>query len=158
MTPVADRPPDAPGPDAPAPAKAPANDAAAVADADALIAAIARPPLARTFLLSLGIHLVLILLTSVQFFHLCVKYNTLDPRPVIRKMEQEAREQEQEAKRQAARERALAGQSATREPSAKDQDRKDAGEGTLEGTGELEGTPKGRPTKSDVRLDELDLE
>ena len=78
------------------------------ADADALIADIASPPMAKAVLIAVAVHLVLILVTSVHFLILCGRHGTMDPRAVISQLKQEEREAQEAAQREAARKAAPA--------------------------------------------------
>lgn len=63
-----------------------------------LMADIASSPLTRKLLVSLGVHVLLVVLTSTPFIVLCFRYGTLDPRPEHERALAELREKGEPAK------------------------------------------------------------
>ncbi len=61
-------------------------------DPESLIADLSRPQMFRMLTYALLIHILIILITSVGFISLCVKYHSMHPRQVIRVLDREAAE------------------------------------------------------------------
>ena len=125
---------------------------------DELIADISRPSLGRELLISIGIHAVVLLITSIGFIALCFRHHTLDPRAAINAIEQAKRDQELEAKREAARAKILAAQAQrkageTKTGTAAPPDKDGAKPKILETIHEKSSK---RPASSNVSLDELE--
>ena len=87
-------------------------------EADGLMDAINRSPMTKIVLLSLGIHLALLLLTSVRYLALCTKHGTLDPKARIAEMKAAEDEAAREAERQEALEAIAKKQKAAEEAAA----------------------------------------
>lgn len=133
--------------------------------ADELMADIARPAIGKMLLISAGVHLLVLLLTSIRFISLCIEHHTMNPRAVITAIKQEQHEKELEAKREAAREKILAARKKKKADTEKGprgeeaQPKADAGKDKPKVIRDIEAKSKERPAKSDVTLDELkDLE
>jgi len=146
-------------------AKVDQDDASAL-DADALMADVARPAIGKMLVISIGIHVALILLTSIRFIALCFEHGTLDPRAAIKVIKADRREKELEKRREADRKKTLAvkakkkaGQKAKGKEGAAESggEPKTAGEKKKPKVlRDIEAKSKERPTQPDVNLDELD--
>ena len=115
-------------------------------------------------LLSLGIHILLVLLTSIGFIKLCVVHKSLDPRAVIAQQKEEADQQEKEAKKAKLQEEAIKkqkkqkdGKTAPVQNNKPTAGEKPAGEKIAPVEKRLQETSKERPKGSGMDLD-LDLD
>jgi len=119
---------------------------------DELMADISRSSLSKTLPISLGTHLAVILLTSIPFLVLCVRYGTMDPFTIQAAMQQEqpdGRDTSAEPLKQADE---PAGETA---PSAAPQPEAQPDKSAIER--EVEKTDSSRPTEPSISLeDELD--
>ena len=129
------------------------------------MAEIARPVIGKMLVISVGIHLVLLLLTSIHFISQCFEHHTFHPRAMIKAIEQKKRDDEAEAKRKAAREKSQAEREKKKaaakgaaEPGTATPTEPEGGEGTRQPKviEDLKAKSGERPTTSDVKLDELE--
>ena len=135
------------------------QDDGSTASSEELMGEIARPVIGKMLVISVGIHLVVLLLTSIHFISQCFEHHTFHPRAMIKAIEQKKREEADEAKRKAAREKSQADR-------AKKKGAAQPGTATEPTEGEAGKQPKviedlkaksgERPTTPDVKLDELE--
>ena len=59
-------------------------------DPESLIADLSKPQMFRMIAYAFAIHIAIILVTSIGFISICVKYHSMHPRLVIRTLEKEA--------------------------------------------------------------------
>lgn len=130
---------------------------------DELIAHLSQAPILKTAAISLGLHVVLILLLSIGNFAMCVKYKTFSVTGAVAE-HAAALKEEEASKKKAARAKAQAAQKAKREakvkPEAAETMKQPAGvTGGAEKSAiekELEETSFERPTESSMTLDDMD--
>jgi hypothetical protein len=126
-----------------------------------LLADMAKTKLADKLLISLAVHVVLVLVTSVSFIGLCFKYSSLHPRREMERQRREAAAAEQES---LLAQRLAAGESSTNvtataegaqpaEPSATEE-APAGGKSAIEQ--ELEEKSSSRPEHSNMAFDEID--
>ncbi len=59
-------------------------------DPESLIADLSKPQMFRMITYALAIHIAIILVTSIGFISMCVKYHSMRPRQVVKTLEKEA--------------------------------------------------------------------
>lgn len=131
--------------------------ASEVVNPDDLLAGVKRRSFLPVIIVSLAVHVVLVLGTSIGYMRLVRQHGTWHPRAEMKRLAKLEREAESEAKRKAAYEKFVADQAKAK---AKE---KDAGGPDLKGDtakGEvpaaLKATSPQRPKESSLKLDELE--
>ena len=128
-------------------------------DPDELISDLSRLSIAKTSLVSILVHVVLVGLTSIGFIALCVRHDTLHPRAVLKALAEKQRQAKLEAAREAARKKLQAqvdqqdkkAKAASKGPEA---GKTDKPKSKIEKT--LQETSPQRPKASSLNLDNLD--